>query len=151
MTRRLVRAVFLAVSAAVAVQGCSDTSGPDGPPGIYRLERYEGRELPAIVNQSSAGTVFIVSQRVILGDDGKGEISTEGRSVDGAHPQGSDFSYAQALSYVVRGARIEITLICPPYADCIAGPHLVGERIVGGFALGPITSSRPASTYKRVD
>jgi len=45
MIRSLVRAVFLAVSAAVAVQGCSNASGPDGPPGIYRLERFEGREL----------------------------------------------------------------------------------------------------------
>jgi len=151
MTRSLVRAVFLVVFAAVAAQSCSEPSGPDGLPGIYRLARFEGRELPAVMNQSSAGTVFIVSQRVILGDDGKGGTLTEGRSIDDAHPQGSDFSYAQELSYVVRGGRIEITFICPPNADCIVGPHLVGEQIVGGLALGPPASSRPASTYKRVD
>ena len=150
MTRSLVRSVFLVIFAAVAVQACSDASGPDGLPGTYRLERFEARELPAVTNQSSAGTVFIVSQRVILGDEGKGGTITEGRSVDDAHPQGSDFSYAQALSYVVRGARIEITFICPPNADCIAGPHLVGEQIDSGLALGPPASSRPASTYKRI-
>lgn len=151
MKRSLVRAVFLVVFAAVASQSCSEPSGPDGLPGAYRLERFEGRALPAVMNQSSAGTVFIVSQRVILGDDGKGGTITEGRSVDDAHPQGSDFSYAQALSYVVRGSRIEITFICPPNADCIAGPHLVGERIVGGLALAAPVSSRPASTYNRID
>jgi len=151
MTRSLVRAAFLVVFAAVAAQSCSEPSGPDGLPGIYRLERFEGRELPAVVNQSSAGTAFIVSQRVILGDNGQGGTITEGRSVDDAHSQGSDFSYAQALSYVERGARIEITFTCPPNADCIAGPHLVGEQIVGGLALGPPASSRPASMFRRID
>jgi len=95
--------------------------------------------------ESGAGHAEVVAHRAV------DRLVAESRcATDDAHPQGSDFSYAQALSYVVRGSRIEITFICPPNADCIAGPHLVGEQIDSGLALGPPASSRPASTYKRI-
>jgi hypothetical protein len=149
---RFVLTIKAALFATMAFTlGCSDASGPGDLAGRYRLERYEGSPLPAVMFQSSAGTSFIVSEQIVLDEDGDGLRFATGRTVDAAHPQGDDFSYSHALTYTARNGQIAITFICPPNADCIAGPHLIGERVAGGIALGPPASSKPASIYKLVD
>jgi hypothetical protein len=150
MIRGFVRTVA-SVLAALAIQACSDGIGPDDFAGTYQLERFEGRTLPAVVTQSTFGTLFMISQRIVLGDNGKGVVVTTSRSVDDVTPQGADVTSSRVVGYVVRGSRVELTVVCPPDADCIAGPHYIGERVSGGLALGPPESSRPASIYKRVD
>jgi hypothetical protein len=149
---RFVPALKAALIATVAFTlACSDGSGPGDLAGRYRLERYEGSPLPAVRFQSSDGTTLVVSEQIVLDEDGEGLRFNTGRTVDAAHPQGDDYSYTQALTYQVRNGQIAITFICPPNADCIAGPHLVGERVAGGIALAPPTSSKPASIYKQID
>jgi hypothetical protein len=152
VSSRFVRAVKVAFAASAALTvACGDSSGPEDYQGRYRLERYEGAPLPAVTFQSSSGTSFIVSEQIMLGDNGKGLRTSVGRTVDAAHPQGDDFSYSRELGYTVRNGQIAITLICPPNADCIAGPHLVGERKGDELILAWPASAKPASTYKRID
>ena len=149
MIRGFVRTAAHAL-AVLTIQACSDSLGPEDFAGTYQLERYEGRTLPAVVTQSTFGTLFMVSQRIVLGDNGRGVIMTTSRTEDPVTPQGADISYSRQVGYVVRGSRVELTIICPPEADCIAGPHYIGERVSSGLALGSPASSKPASIYKRV-
>jgi hypothetical protein len=147
MIRTVVTAAVTALAAATLA--CGNSTGPGAFAGRYDLQRYQGLPLPAISNQSEFGTVFVVSERLTLDDDGNGLMVSTGRSVDAAHPNGDNFSYARAFGYIVLNSQIAITFACPPNADCIAGPHLVGERVADGLALTPPASSRPASFYKR--
>src|SRR5215207_2082304 len=52
MVRRRVRsisAIMVGVLVGALAGGCGDATGPGGLAGAYRLERYEGREIPAVV------------------------------------------------------------------------------------------------------
>ena len=153
MIRRLVRsfAASLLTLGALSAQACSDALSPDDFAGTYQLERYEGLSLPAIQARSGATTFLIVSQQIVLRDNGKGMILTTSRTVNDGAPPGPDVPYSSEVGFVVRHGRVEVTIVCPPNASCIAGPHYVGGRVAGGLALARPASSRPASIYKRVD
>ena len=154
MIRRLVRtaaATALLTLVAFSAQACSDVLGPEDFAGTYQLERYEGMALPAIQSRVGAMTFLIVSQRFVLGDNRKGVILTTWRTVNDGAPQGPDVSSSSEVGFVVRDGHVEVTIVCPPNASCIAGPHYVGGRVAGGLALAWPASSKPASIYKRID
>ena len=146
MRQRLVGSVI----AFLAVGACGDPTGPGRFAGSYRLDRYEGVPLPATTYQAGTTSVTILQQSLMLGEEGTGVASSTTRVVDPDTPQGEENTFSQLLRFEVRNGMIEITFVCPPDADCIAGPHLVGTRVDGGLALSPPTSSRPASIYRRV-
>ena len=146
MRQRLVRSVIALLSMAA----CSDPTGPGRFAGGYRLDRYEGMPLPAITYQSGATSATILQQSLMLGEEGTGVAGWTMRFVDPIAPAGTENTFSQALRFEVRNGMIEITFVCPPNADCIAGPHLVGGRVDGGLALSPPASSKPASIYRRV-
>jgi hypothetical protein len=146
----LARSVVGIALAVLTAQACGDGTGPGRFTGSYDLRRYEGVPIPVITSQSDAGSVSIVAQRIVLGDDGKGGMSTTIRVVNAVTPQGALTGYSQALTYVGLGAKIAITFICPPNADCLAGPHLVGERNGDDLTVARPQSSKPASVYSRV-
>ena len=148
MRQRVLRSALPFV--VLAVVACSDTTGPDHFAGSYRLERYEGAALPAVTYQAGTTSVTILRQSLMLGEEGTGVATSTTRVVDPTTPQGSENTFSSLLRFEVRGGKIEITYVCPPDADCIAGPHLVGERVDGSLVLSPPASSRPASIYRRV-
>ena len=153
MIRRLARtaAAALLTLGAFTVQACSDPLGPDDFAGTYQLERYEGMSLPAVQGRSGSRTFLIVSQHVVLGDNGRGVILTTSRTVEEGVLPGPDVSMSSEVGFVVRDGYVEVTIVCPPNASCIAGPHYVGGRVGGGLALAWPASSKPASIYKRID
>src|SRR5687767_1941519 len=149
--RPSIRSIVLAASVALATTGCGDATSPDDFAGSYRLERYEGLQLPALVSKTSFGTVSIIDEQLFLSDNGEGVALTTFREVNQVMPQGKLHDFTRRLDYVLRGSRIEITYECPPNANCIAGPHAVGELVNGGLSLAAPTSSKPASIYTRSD
>ena len=148
MRQSIVRSVTAV--AVLAISACNDPTGPGRFAGSYRLERYDGVSLPAITYRSGVTSVTILRGSLMLGDEGTGVATSTTRVVDPNTPQGSETTFSQLLRFEVRDGRIEITFVCPPNADCIAGPHLVGARVDGGLALSPRASSKPASIYRRV-
>jgi len=152
MIRRVVRtaAAALLTLGAFSAQACSDALGPDDFAGTYQLERYEGMTLPAVQARVGVRTFLIVSQRVVLGDNRRGVILTTSRTLNDGAPEGPDVSISSEVGFVVRDGHVEVTIVCPPNAGCIAGPHYVGGRVAGGLALAWPASSKPASIYKRI-
>jgi hypothetical protein len=144
---RVVRGLVGALAVALA-QGCSDTSAVDLVE-VYALERYEGAPLPAVVFAGSGISNTILAAEVMLFGGGGGREMTTFGAVDAASPQGRVESRDLAFTYVLRGTRIEITYVCQDTADCIAGPHLTGERTGDHLAISPPTSSKLASIYRR--
>jgi hypothetical protein len=138
------------VLALAAGQACSDPTGSDRFVGTYQLTRYEGQTLPVTLQQTSAGSVSLIGERLVIGDNGKAHKSTTVHEVNAQTPLGAALSFAQQYAYVIRGSRIELTFICPPDADCIFVSPIVGERSGSSLSLSPAASSKPASTYARV-
>jgi hypothetical protein len=150
MIRNVVRSTMAAFVLAGAVGGCSDSTGPDAVAGTYRLQRYEGQPLPVFFMQTSIGTLSVLDEVLVFGDDGEGVSTIVYREVSTANPAGVSIRVTRGFDYDVNGTRIEITFACPDGgASCAAGPHLTGDRIAGGLALGRPVSSKPASTYAR--
>ena len=143
-------AVVASALAIVAGTGCSDSVGPDGFAGRYDLDRYEGQALPAIALETSAGRSIVVAERITLGDNGTGLIERTLRTVQYQPSIDETFPVRSVVTFKVVADRIEITYVCPPNADCIAGPHLVGERSGNSLVLAWPPSSKSASVYKRV-
>ncbi|MDF2771816.1 MAG: hypothetical protein K0S86_1310 [Geminicoccaceae bacterium] len=149
MVGRMVRG-GIGVALVLAAQGCSDASGLD-PVEMYRMEQFEGAPLPAVVFQDNAVSSTMLGAEALLLRGGQGRMTTTLRNVDPATPEGRVESHTFRFTYVVGGTRIEITYECPANADCIAGPHLTGERLPDRLALAPPTSSKLASIYRRVE
>jgi hypothetical protein len=150
MKRGMVRTLVVAGAVAV-VQGCSDGTGPGLLGATYRLERYEGAPLPAVIFQAQGTSFAMIAQTIVFRADGKGVVHTTTRAVDAQSPQGRDQSNTSAILWIVSGTRIEIAYVCPPDADCAPPPHLVGERIGNQLVLSPPSSSKLASIYARAD
>ena len=151
MVRRIVRTVLIGSTIAYTGASCDDGTAPSEFAGTYRLERFEGMVLPAINRLTSADTMYVVSEHLLLGDDGDGAQAGTQRLVNAAAPQGTLWSWTRRVRYSERAGTIEIVFPCPPDADCVATPPLVGERVPGGIALAPRASSKPASIYRKVD
>ena len=152
MMRRHVRPIAnagFALAFATGLGCTNDSTGPDRFAGTYDLVRYEGVPLPAVLSRSSSTSVSLVTQRLLLGDAGTGVMATSVLEVNARTLLGSPLSYSSGLTYVLVGGKIAITFVCPPTADCVAGPHLVGERTGDDLTLAPPTSSKPASVYAR--
>jgi hypothetical protein len=115
------------------------------------MEKFEGTPLPALVFEGGGTSQTMLEQHVLLSRDGNGLIATKTRAVDAASPQGRIESSSTAITWAMEGASIRITYACPPFADCIAGPHLWGDLVGDRLSLAPPWSSKLASTYRRTD
>ena len=59
--------------------------------------------------------------------------------------------FEQSLRFDVDGDEVLVTYLCPPYADCLAGPHLRGPLDGDILVLRPRPEmSSSARTYRRV-
>lgn len=115
------RIVALAGACALAV-ACSSPTGSETALGdVYTLATIAGVPLPAPYAPNAGVPDLMVSSTLALDDDGTGTWQSV---IDGAgdpYDQTSEFTWTRA------GARVSITLRCPPTAGCIAVPHLVGD------------------------
>ena len=148
MHRGVFRRVVGALFTVVAASGCGDGTGA-GALEFYLLERFEGSALPALVFETGGASSTVLEGTVLLVRGGTGQITATRRNVDAVSPQGRVETSRLNITYEVHGTRIEITYVCPPTADCIAGPHLTGELVGSRLAIGAAVSSKPASIYRR--
>ncbi len=147
MVKRAVRRISGLAFAVVAAQSCGDANGP-GLSERYQLELYEGAPLPAVAFEGGGVSSTVLGAEVLL-LRGKGRMTTTIRGVDSASPRGRIETQESAFTYTLDGVGISIYYVCPANADCIAGPHLIGQRIADRLMLARPTSSKSASIYRR--
>jgi hypothetical protein len=137
-----------------ALAGCGSSTRPTES-STYVLRRVAGEALPTILAANESGQIRVYADTIILEGDGVGSSSTTTEfipTVPGIPNDGPE-SFRSTLHYRLGIGRLEISFDCPPGADCVAGPHLVGEFREQGFELrwGPLLTGREPMAYDRVD
>lgn len=128
---------LLPILAALAPAGCDSPLSPSEVAGTYVLALVNDAPLPAVVSENEWGTVTILADTLRLHSDRRGEGITVQR--EERHYQGgleiSTNKLQRTFGFTLKDRRIEIHFPCPPNANCIAGPHLVGHPTGEGLEL----------------
>jgi hypothetical protein len=135
--------------------GCGSTTEPKAnESAIYILQRVAGDALPAILANNEVGNIRVFADTILLAGDGTGSSSTTTEFIPTAPgiPDDGPESFSSHLHYRLGLDRLEISFDCPPGADCVGGPHLVGELRKDGLELhwGPQMSGREPMEYVRI-
>lgn len=135
--------VALAVSAAAA--GCkSDNLGPLGRD-FYALQSVAGVPLPAPYAQNPDYNGLLVADSIAFREDGTGlrhAVYQEENSTN-RYDANDDFNWTR------QGNTISITMVCPPMALCIAGPHLIGTLDEASLTITDSKVTRQPLVYHR--
>jgi len=114
------RHLRLALALAV-ILGCKNDLSPLGRD-YYALQSVAGVSLPAPYAPNSEYNGLLVADSIAFRADGTGlrhsVYQDENSTV--RHAEDIDFSWTRS------GNDLAITFVCPGFASCIAGPHLVG-------------------------
>lgn len=109
---------------------------------VYVLRSIAGVPVPAPYAQNPDYVDDIVADTIAFVSDDAGERRTAyGRKL------GID---RDKFTYTRSGTRVEIWFPCPPNADCVAGPHIVGDRSSSGFVADVSRITRAPLVYSRL-
>jgi len=133
--------------------GCTDSAGPGDTSGIFVLTQVQQDPLPAVLAENPYFVIRVFSDTIRLGENGTGRISGVRESVplQGGTGEGP-VHLRTALHYRMSGSQIEMDFDCPANADCIPGPHLIGNRSGDQLVAtwGPHMSGRSPLSYQKV-
>lgn len=121
MRRAFVR-LGVALSLAVALAACRDSTGTTQPAPewrIYVLQSVAGQPLPFVEYASGSDTTTLLGEMLRLRTDGTAMRATTVRVVNGGTPTVS--SYSGLWSYRASGTQLTLDPICGPGALCIMG------------------------------
>ena len=147
------RSSVLAASILLALAtGCRDGMGPGEIEGTYVLEQGGDDPIPWVIFRDERAVVRIVADTLRLGANGLGTIARGQliQLVDAGSTPPTSTRIAGTVSYTVTGSQIEISYLCHPFADCIAGPHLVARRNRGGFLIREPLLGEDEHFYRRL-
>ena len=143
-----VRHFLAATFMLTALSACQDPSGLSPAPGRFVLNRLEGQPLPVLVGLTPTDSVFLESEELDLGPDGRGTRFQILRFVANATGLATRQSFSLAIEYRRTAAgRLELTYVCGPNANGLAGPHASGWVTRTGLTL---TSGAQEAVYLRV-
>jgi hypothetical protein len=120
-------AVALAAGVTLAA-ACRDALAPEAVAGRWALREVDGTPLPVVSFVAADATIRIVADTLRLDGAGRGVHVSVLETTHVRGPAPSTARQTTELGYRVVGDRVEITHVCPPDANCVPGPHLVGRR-----------------------
>jgi len=125
--------------------GCSsDNLGPLGHD-YYALESVAGTPLPAPYAPNLDYNGLVLGDSIAFRDDGTGIR----RSVFQEEGATEKWSSETDFTWIRNGNQITISLSCPPFALCIAGPHLAGTIDDETLTISESTIMRHPALYRR--
>ena len=142
---------LLPVAVAFAVAGCccGPVDASSRPAGVYVLTSVAGTPLPAPANPPGTAPVTAVADTLVLRADSTGSEHFVGRT--GGPGTASDVSRMTELSWHRTAGEVQITYVCPPNADCVAGPHLkAAETSDTSLVVSYSIATRTPLQYRRV-
>ena len=146
------RSATLILAVVGAVAGCRESLSPTDVVGTYVLEQVGDDPLPAVVFRDGSGTVRIIADTLRLRADGNGSFVSV-RVIElwsSSQLPVAATRLESELTYRIIDSRVEMTFICPPNAQCAAGPHLVGQRVPRGMIVEQTLLADSRLTYRRV-
>jgi hypothetical protein len=150
MRRRRICIGVLACVGTLAI-GCGSPTDADLLAGTYVLRGIAGEPLPALAWETEYTAVHILADTLHLVPGGRGEVR---RTVE-VHsfvPQPSQqvSSMRSELGIRLHRGRLELTHVCPPNANCVAGPHLIGQLTAEGLTFDTGDGIRVPLVYERI-
>lgn len=114
--------------AAVALAACRDALAPDAVAGRWALREVGGAPLPVVRFVANNATIRTLADTLRLGADGRGTHVEVQQTTLADGTRQAPTRRETELWHRVAGERLEITHVCPPNANCVAGPHLIARR-----------------------
>lgn len=150
MKGRSIRGGVLACIAVLAI-GCGTPTDAKPLAGTYVLRTIAGDPLPALAWQTEYTAIHIVADTLLIRPRGRAE---ERRMVE-VHsfvPHHSQKVHTTRSELGIRFApgRLELTYVCPPNANCVAGPHLIGRLTDEGLTIETASGMRVPLVYERI-
>jgi hypothetical protein len=150
--RRLViderRRVMRIRSIIVLLLGAGCTGGTEPLRGdIYVLQSIAGVAVPAPYTKTPSANGRIIADTLAF------DIETFGtrRTVyEGANGPADVHSEEIRFSYLRTGDSVSINFVCPPNADCMPGPHLVGTFTATGLTIDTSALTRVPLVFARI-
>ena len=130
----------------VIAAGCSNGVEPLRGD-LYVLLSISGVAVPAPYTATPSVNGRIIADTLAFDDKGGGTRRTLYEGAGGAsdlHRSEDRFTYTRA------GDHVEIFIACPPNADCIPGPHLVGTFSNVGLTIETSALSRVPLVFSRI-
>jgi hypothetical protein len=136
---------------AVLVIGCESATHADPPAGTYVLRTIAGDPLPALAWQTEYTAVQIVADTLFIGPHGRAEERrmVEVHSFVPHHSQKTHMTQSELGIRFAKG-RLELSYVCPPNANCVAGPHLIGRLTSAGLTIETANGMRVPLVYERI-
>lgn len=126
MTRR--PASFAVPLALLLAGACDSPSDPVRIGDAYQLTSVSGEALPAIVMENEHATIVVLSDTLRFSGARRGVQVRHQEVTRSSTPETPAIQrYERAFGYRIAGDRIEIAFPCPPNANCLPPPHLVGR------------------------
>ena len=140
----------LALAAASLGIACGSPLSPAKVTGVYALESRGGAALPALILSSDAMDVYLISETLVLGANGRGQRSAV-QEIRRIGEETETTTWQRQLVYDSVDDRIEITMICGPAELCTPAPHLVLYRSARGLQTRDDAGAPPVLSYVRVE
>jgi len=141
----------LAVLFAIAI-ACGDPLAPQNIAGTYTLQRVDNDPLPTVLLTTESVRVRVLADTLSLNADGSGiQISVWETEplVEGIAPE-NPVRIEAALRFETAGGRVEVTVLCPPNANCTPPPHLLARTASEGLRVDFASGQRVPLRYARV-
>jgi hypothetical protein len=142
----------LAASLMFAALACQDSLAPTDVAGTYVLQSVATEPLPAEIYRNDYVTIRVIADTLRLRPDGTGTMSgvqvAEPRQ-EGMAPATPAWWTGQLRFRIVEGD-VEVTMICPPDANCVPGPHLTARRLDSGLRVDYALGGRVPRVYARI-
>lgn len=146
--------LLIALLALTLACGGSASLAPGIPGNTYALQRVANDRLPAVVATNDYGTIYVFSETLRLDAGGTGTLGGVSEMVPHRAdlPREGPVAGETEITWTRFRGGIAITTVCPPNANCVAGPHLIAQ--VKGQTLkatwGPQLNGRDPLYYLEV-
>lgn len=120
--------------------GCTDSQEPTRPSGAFALQRVGSDALPAVVFTSDDVSLRTIADTLRVDPGGTGTRIIVGDYTPANGPRSEPTRSEGPFTYQIIDNTISIAFDCPPNANCVEPPHLIGRfsplTLAITFALG---------------
>jgi hypothetical protein len=118
----------LVVLLSTALGGCEDNSLAGER---FVLLSLDGYALPAVEFDNGDQRFVVEAETLLFSPNGRGHRSRRVRVEEAGGVTSTTLTGSTDFTYELEGVDVSVTFTCPTNASCVAGPHLVGQRILG--------------------
>ena len=130
---------------------CGQPLAPSALAGSYVLESVAIEPIPTVLFSSSDVTIRVLADTLRFHGTGTGTQTGLQVVQSQSSPSLTDtVAVNNQFAFQVVDSRFEITYACPITANCVPGPHLVGQPLADGLRVDHALGDRVPLIYGRL-